>query len=323
MIISLIRKFLYACLSLFIVATLTFGLMKAIPGDPFQQEQALPTEIYEALRTHYGLNDPLPQQYFRYIKQLLTFDLGPSLIYKGKNVTTIIKETFPTSALLGAEALFLAIPLGFLLGTLAAFKQNRWQDSLVTLIAVVGISVPSFIVATFLQYIFGIELGILPIARWGSFSHTILPALSLAALPTAFIARMTRTKMIEELQQAYITTARAKGLPNHIVLFRHAMRNMITPLLSYLGPLTASIMTGSFIIEKIYSIPGLGYWFVTSVLNRDYPLIMGITVFYCALLLLAAYLVEVACLIIDPRLREPAKAKKGVLFPRKTIRTSK
>lgn len=302
MLTFVLRKVTFAFISLFVAATLTFFLMKSIPGDPFQQEQALPTEIYQALRTHYGLNDSLPQQYLRYLSQIATFNFGPSLIYKDLSITDIIKQSFPTSALLGAEALIIAIPLGLFFGLMAALKQNRWQDAFVATIAIIGISVPSFILATTLQYIFGIKLALLPIARWGSFSHTLLPALALAALPIAFIARMTRTKMVEEMQQPYIVTARAKGLPEHMIIFRHAFRNILAPMICYLGPLTASILTGSFIVEKIYSVPGLGYWFVTSVLNRDYPLIMGISIFYCALLLLTTILVDLACLLIDPRL---------------------
>lgn len=297
-----LQKLAYACLALLLVATLTFLLMKGIPGDPFQQEQALPTAIYEALRQHYGFNDPWPSQYLRYLKQLLTFDLGPSFIHQGRTVTSILKESLPISAALGAQALILAIPVGILLGTWAALKQNRWQDYLIMLLAVTGISMPSFILATILQYILAIKLELLPIARWGSFAQTILPTLSLAAVPMAFITRMVRAKMVEELQQDYIKTARAKGLPFTVIIFKHALRNTLIPVFSYLGQLTANILTGSFIIEKIFSIPGLGYWFVMSVLNRDYTLIMGITIFYCAILLAIMFIVDMICMAIDPRI---------------------
>lgn len=307
----ILRKFLYLILSIFTVMTLTFFLMKWIPGDPFQQEQALPTEIYQALRSHYGLNDSLFVQYIHYIQQLVFFDFGPSLIYKGQSVTKIIIDTFPISAVLGTTALLIAVPSGLLLGMIAAVRQNRWQDSLVASIAVIGVSVPSFVIATLLQYLFAIKLELLPIARWGSFSHIILPALSLAALPTAFIARMTRTKMIEEMKQGYVTTARSKGLSETTVVFSHVLRNILVPVLSYLGPLAASILTGSFIIEKIYGIPGLGYWFVTSVSNRDYPLIMGVTIFYCVILLLITFTVDMLTLYLDPRLAYAAKNNRG------------
>jgi oligopeptide transport system permease protein len=306
----MLRKLLYTCMALLIVTTLTFLLMKAAPGDPFQQEQALPTEIYQALRSHYGLNDHWLLQYGRHLRSLVTLDLGSSLIYKGSHVATIIKEGFPLSALLGGTALIFAIPMGICLGMLAALKQSQWPDALVMFCATVGISVPSYILATLLQYIFGIKLGIFPIARWGSFVHVILPALSLAAPPAAFIARMTRAKLINEFQQGYITTAFAKGLSQFRVLFSHALRNILVPILSYIGPLSANILTGSFIIEKIYSIPGLGYWFVSAVQNRDYPLIMGITFFYCVILLFSACAADFACLFIDPRLAATAKRQE-------------
>lgn len=308
----LLRKFFYACFSILMVLTLTFVLMKTIPGDPFQQEQALPKEIYEALRSHYGLNDPLIVQYVRYLKQLATFDFGPSLVYKGRNITQIIQESFPTSLLLGSSALAMAVPLGILLGIFAAGRQNRWQDSLITLVAVLGISIPSFVMATLLQYLLAIKLNLLPIARWGSWSHIILPALSLAALPIAFIARMTRAKMIEEMKQGYVITARSKGLSEGTIIRSHVFHNILPTILSYLGPLVAGILTGSFIIEKIYSIPGLGYWFVTSVSLRDYPMIMGITNFYCVLLLTMTFITEMLCFYLDPRLVHTATQTRRV-----------
>ncbi|MBA3815821.1 MAG: ABC transporter permease [Parachlamydiaceae bacterium] len=308
--ILVIQKLAYACITLLLVATLTFLLMKWIPGDPFQQEQALPTAIYEALREHYGFNDSLPSQYFHYLKQLVYFDLGPSFIHQGRSVASIIKESMPISAALGAQALLLAIPAGILLGTMAALKKNRWQDYLTMFVAVIGISMPSFILATLLQYILAIKLELLPIARWGSLAQTILPTLSLATLPIAFIARMVRTKMIEELRQDYIKTARAKGLSPLKIIFKHALRNTLIPVFSYLGQLTANILTGSFIVEKIFSIPGLGYWFVMSVLSRDYTLIMGITLFYSAVLLAIMFFVDIVCIILDPRIAHSIREGK-------------
>jgi oligopeptide transport system permease protein len=307
----LLRKLTYISISILIVLTLTFALMKMIPGDPFMQEQALPQEIYEALLVHYGLKDPLISQYMRYLGQLVSLDFGPSLIYKGREVSQIIRDSFPTSALLGASALMLAVPLGLLLGILAAARPHRWQDTLIAFIAVLGISIPSFVVATLLQYILAIKFSLFPIARWGSWAQIILPALSLAALPTAFIARMTRTKMIEEMKQGYVTIARAKGLSEWSIMLFHVFRNILPPILSYLGPLTAGILTGSFIIEKIYSIPGLGYWFVTSVSMRDYPMIMGMTNFYCIFLLAISFVVDLLCLYLDPRLIHTATQPRG------------
>lgn len=305
----LFSKFCYLLLTLFLIVTATFFLMKAIPGDPFAQEKAVPKEILEALYEHYGLNDPWYIQYGRYIKSILEWDLGPSFKYRGRTVNAIIQDGFPISALLGAEALLIAISAGVSLGTLAALKQNQWQDYLATTIAVFGVSVPSFILATLLQYIFALKLGWLPVARWGSFAQTILPAFSLAALPTAFIARLTRSSMLEVMQQDYIQTARSKGLPEAQVILRHGLRNGILPVVSYLGQLTVNVLVGSFIIEKIFGIPGLGQWFVTSVTNRDYTVIMGLTVFYSVILVLAIFIVDLLYAALDPRIAHPRKGR--------------
>jgi len=298
----LLKKGFILLFSLFLVATLTFFLMHAIPGDPFTQEQAIPEEILQAMYRHYGLDKPLFQQYLSFLKGLCTLDLGPSFKYEGRSVNAIIAEGFPISLSLGLEALFLAIGGGVLLGSLASFYYGKALDRTVMFVALLGISLPSFILATFLQYIFAIKLDLLPIARWGSFAHTILPAIALAALPAAFIARLTRSSMIEVLEQDYILMAKAKGLSQPKILIRHVLKNAILPIITYLGPLTASILTGSFIVEKIFAIPGLGQWFVMSVINRDYTVIMGTTVFYSALLMLSVFIVDTLYSAIDPRM---------------------
>lgn len=298
-------------LSLFVVVTLTFFLMHAIPGDPFVQEQAIPEEILKAMRNHYGLDEPLSVQYGRYLKGLLCGDLGPSFKYPGRMVSDIIKEGFPVSLLLGTEALLIAIIFGISMGAIASFKYLRWQDHLTMAFAVIGISVPSFILATFLQYIFSMKMDLLPIARWGSFSQTILPAFSLAALPMAFIARLTRAGMVEVMQQDYIQTARAKGLSSFHILIRHILRNALLPVVTYLGPLTAAILTGSFAVEKIFGIPGLGQWFVMCISNRDYTVIMGTTIFYSALLMLTVFLVDILYCFIDPRIKMGRNSEIG------------
>lgn len=289
--------------SLFVVATITFILMHIIPGDPFTDEKAIPEEIMQALNHHYGLDQPLYVQYGKYLKGIVTGDLGPSFKYEGRTVNDIIRSGFPVSLILGCEALLLALSMGILLGSFAALKKGRWQDHVLMIIGVLGISVPSFILATFLQYLFAMKLDLLPVARWGSFAQSILPACGLAALPTAFIARLTRSHMIEVLEQDYILTARAKGLTPYQILWRHALRNSLLPVMTYLGPLTATILTGSFIIEKIFGIPGLGQWFVLSVSNRDYTVIMGTTLFYSAFLILSIFFVDLLYTWIDPRIR--------------------
>ena len=306
----LVTKFIYIIMTLFVIITLTFFLMKAIPGDPFSEEKAIPKEILDALHRHYGLSDPWYIQYFRYVKSVVTWDLGPSFKYKGRTVNAIINDGFPVSAALGAEALFLSISVGTLLGTIAALHQNKWQDYLAMMITVCGISIPSFILASLLQYIFALKLGWFPVARWGSFSHSVLPAISLAALPTAFIARLVRSNMLEVLQLDYIKAAKAKGLAPIQIIVKHALRNAILPVISYLGPLTANILVGSFVVEKIFGIPGLGQWFVNSITNRDYTTIMGTTVFYSIILLSTIFIVDIVYGLIDPRIKAQELASK-------------
>lgn len=299
----LLKKIIILLVSLFMVATLTFALMQMIPGDPFTQEKAVPEEILKAMYRHYGLDQPWYVQYWRYIKGLATFDLGPSFKYQGRTVSEIIREGFPVSMTLGLEALLLSIFSGIGLGCIASLKHLKWQDHFTMVIAVLGISVPSFILATFLQYFFAMKLDLLPVARWGSFDHSILPAIALAALPTAFIARLTRSNMVEIMQQDYIQTAQSKGLNSFQIVFRHCLRNALLPIVTYLGPLTTAILTGSFAVEKIFGIPGLGQWFVMSITNRDYTVIMGTTVFYSAILMLSVFLVDVLYCFIDPRIQ--------------------
>ena len=299
----LIRKVLLLALSLYIVATLTFFLMQAAPGDPFLQEQAIPEEIMKSMYKHYGLDQPWYIQYGRYLKGLITWELGPSFKYEGRTVNDIIGEGFPVSLILGLEAIFISLSTGIVLGAFAAVRRGKWQDHLCMIVAVLGISVPNFIMATFLQYLFAMKLDLLPIARWGSFAQSILPAISLAALPTAFIARLTRSNMVEVLEQDYVQTARSKGLSEIKVVLRHVLKNSLLPVLTYLGPLSSAILTGSFIVEKIFGIPGLGGWFVTSITNRDYTVIMGVTVFYSALLMISVFLVDIVYTFVDPRIQ--------------------
>ncbi|MES2344684.1 MAG: ABC transporter permease [Chlamydiota bacterium] len=300
----LVRKTGIFLASLFLVASLTFFLMQAIPGDPFTQEQAIPEEILKAMYHHYGLDQPWYVQYGKYLKGLITGNLGPSFKYQGRSVNEIIMEGFPVSFALGSFALTLATFFGLTLGVIAGFRHQRWQDHTAMIAAVIGISVPSFILATFLQYIFAMKLDLLPVARWGSFSHAILPAMALAAMPTAFIARMTRASVVEVLQSDYILTAKAKGLGVIKIAFSHVLKNALLPVITYLGPLTASIITGSFAIEKIFGIPGLGQWYVVSIMNRDYTVIMGTTVFYSFLLMVCVFCVDLLYCVIDPRMKK-------------------
>lgn len=301
--VLLIKKLVGLILALYFVATGTFLIMKAIPGDPFSQEQAVPEEILLSMYAHYGLDQPLHTQYFRYMKGIVTFNFGPSFKYEGRSVSDVISAGFPISASLGLISLLFALTFGIIAGILGAIYRTRWQDKTLLLFILIGMSVPSFILSTFLQYFLALKMGLLPIARWGTFAHMILPALSLASFPTAFIARLTRNSAIEVLEQEYIKTAIAKGLPRRKILFSHVLKNSLLPVISYISSLSASILTGSFVIEKIYGIPGLGSWLVSSITNRDYTMIIGITTFYCVILLISVFCADLIYMLIDPRVR--------------------
>lgn len=303
----LARKCLGLFLSLFIIASLTFFLMKIIPGDPFSEEQALRRDMHENLKQYYGFDRPWIDQYGDYLYNLMHGRLGYSLKYPGRSVNEMIAEGFAISAWLGVQAFLMALIFGISLGSFAALKSNRWEDRLTLILTTVGVSIPSFILAALLQYALAIYFPLLPLARWGSFAQTILPSIALSAAPMAFITRLTRTGLQEVLKTDYIKMARAKGLPMQYWLPRHALRNALLPVLTYSGQLLANILVGSFVIEKIFSIPGLGHWFVTSVSNRDYPLIMGLTLFYSALLLGAVFLVDILYALWDPRIRITAQ----------------
>ncbi len=240
----------------------------------------------------------------RYLLAVGTWDFGPSFKYKNRTVNQIINESFPVSALLGLEALCIAISTGIFLGTLSALYQSKWQDYVATLIATLGISIPSFIMATLLQYLFAIKLGYFPVARWGSFMQTILPSLSLAALPAAFLTRMVKSNLLEVMKKDYVKSARARGISESKIIVNHALKNVLLPILPYFGQMSANILVGSFVIEKIFGIPGLGQWFVTSVIHRDYTVIIGITVFYGVILLSAVSLCDALYRSLDPRLEK-------------------
>ena len=301
---SIVGRIVSMLLVLWVIITVTFVLMHAIPGGPFTAEKALPEAVMKNIEARYRLNDPLPKQYVDYWANLLRGDLGPSFKYESRSVNEIIAEGFPVSAELGLVAVSLSVLIGIPAGMAGALYQNRWPDHLVMLLATVGISVPSFILATLLIFCFALWLRIFPAAMWGAPEYVILPALALAGMPTAFIARLTRSSMLEVLAQDYIRTARAKGIAPLTILWRHALKNALLPVVTYLGPMIAAIFTGSFVIESIFAIPGLGRHFVTSIYNRDYTVILGITVFYSALLVLMNFLVDLAYLWLDPRIKQ-------------------
>lgn len=290
-------------LTLWVIITITFVLMHAIPGDPFTREKALPESVQAALQEKFHLDKPLVVQYGYYLQGLAQGDLGPSMKYPGETVQGLISKGFPISMQLGLASIFIMLLIGVPAGIISALRQNKWQDYTAMFMATLGIAIPNFVLATLLMYVFGVKLGWLPTSRWVSWQSVIMPAIALAGYPTAYIARLTRSSFLEVIQQDYIRTARAKGLPERTVVYKHALKNALIPLVTYLGPLTAGVLTGSFVIEKIFAIPGLGQHFVMSIGNRDYTTILGVTIFYASFLIIMNLLVDVAYGFIDPRIK--------------------
>lgn len=299
----LARRFALSLLTLWVIITLTFVLMHAIPGDPFLSEARISPQAMENLRRFYGLDRPLWTQYVQYLANLARLDLGRSIKSEVRDINQMIADGLPVSATLGAEALAFAVIGGVTLGVLAALGHTRAPDHLSMGVAIIGISVPSFILATLLINVFAVRLGILPVATWGTWKHTVMPAVSLALAPLAYLARLTRSSMLEELGQDYVKAAMARGLSRPRVILGHALRNALLPVITVLGPLTAGILTGSFIIENIFGIPGIGKVFVLSISDRDYPLILSGAVVYSILLLAANFVVDAAYSVVDPRIR--------------------
>lgn len=298
-----ILKKIFTCLfSLLLIVSATFFLMKSLPGDPFVQVEILPPEVLEALYKHYGLDKPLLVQYLQYVRGIFTFDLGPSYVYQGRTVNQIIVDGFGTTAYLGLQAFFVSISLGMFLGALSTIKKNHWQETTILIATSIFLSVPNFVLASLLQYIFSMKLNLLPVARWESFAHTILPTITLATLPTAFITKLMRNSLSAVYEQDYIQTARAKGLGEKKIFFKHCLRNSLLPIIAYLSPLMAYLITGSFVCEKIFAIPGLGMWMIHSILARDYTVILGLAIFYSFILLLLQLVADIIYSLIDPRI---------------------
>ncbi|NKE07429.1 MULTISPECIES: oligopeptide ABC transporter permease [Mesobacillus] len=299
----LLKRVLYMFLTLFIIASLTFFLMKIIPGTPFASANKLSPAQMEIMKAKYGLDQPVPVQYAKYIGNLLQGDLGVSFQFNNRSVTDMIIGRLGPSAQLGAQAMILGTILGILLGIFAALRQNTWVDYSSTFIAVLGKSIPNFVFAGLLQYYVGVKLGWFPVLFWRGFEYTILPTIALSMLPIAIAARFMRTEMIEVLGSDYIMLAKAKGASFFEIAFKHALRNALIPLVTVLGPLAISLMTGSLVIEKIFAIPGLGEQFVASITLNDYPVIMGTTILFAALFVAIILVVDILYGIIDPRIR--------------------
>jgi oligopeptide transport system permease protein len=299
----LLRRVWYMLVTLFIIATFSFFLMKILPGSPLQAEDKLTEEQKEIILEKYGLNDPIPVQYAKYLGGLVKGDLGVSFKFDNTPVTQILVDRIGPSALLGFQALIVGSILGIFLGLMASIYRNSPIDFSSTIIAVIGTSIPSFVFAGLLQYVFAVKLGWFPVALWGTFEHTILPTIALAIHPLATAARFTRTEMVEVLHSNYIITARAKGVAESGIILKHGLRNALIPLITVLGPMAVGLMTGSMVIEQIFAIPGIGEQFVTSVMVNDYPTIMGTTLLFAFGFILIILIIDLLYGLIDPRIR--------------------
>ncbi|MDH5411632.1 MAG: oligopeptide ABC transporter permease OppB [Alphaproteobacteria bacterium] len=291
--------------TLLVIVTVAFFMMRIAPGGPFDKERSLPPEIEANIMHAYNLDKPLLEQYFDYVGNMLQGDFGPSFKFRDFTANDLIFGGFPTSLQLGSMALFLALLFGIGMGTMAALRQNSKIDYAVMALAMTGIAIPNFVMAPILTLVLGVYLSLLPVAGWGdgAFVNKILPVIGLALPQIAYISRLTRGSMVEVLNSNYIRTARAKGLRERIVVVRHALRGALLPVLSYLGPATANIVTGSVVIETIFDIPGIGRYFVQSALNRDYPVVMGTVVFYAVLIITLNLVVDLLYAWLDPKVR--------------------
>ncbi len=298
-----LKRLIVAIITILIIATITFIMMHSIPGGPFTREKPLPPNLVAALEEKYHFNDPLIKQYFDYMGGLVRFDLGPSFSKVGVTVNELISGGLPATAKIGLFAVILIIIGGIPLGILSALKQNKPIDYFVMFIATLGVTIPSFVIATLIIYVFSGLLHWLPSFGIDSWLGYVGPTVALAGYSLAFVSRLTRSSMLEVLRQDYIRTARANGITEFKVMAKHAMKNALIPVVTYIGPMIAAIMTGSFVIEKIFAIPGIGGYFVESISNRDYTTIMGITVFYAAFYVLMVLLVDIAYAFIDPRIK--------------------
>lgn len=296
-------KFLYMVLTLLALATATFFLMKIIPGNPFMGEKKLPPAIYANIMEKYGFDQPIWKQYLTYMGNLLQFDLGTSMKSAGRTVNEIIRNSFGNSAKLGIVTIIVSVITGIGLGVVSALYHRRVMDSITTIIAVLGVSIPSFVIGPLMQYFFGVKLGWFDVSGLNDPLDYVMPTIALGALPIAFIARLTRSNMIEVMNSDFIKTAKSKGLSKTVIVYRHALRNAILPVVTYMGPMTANIITGSVVVEQIFGIAGIGKYFVESVNNRDYTMIMGITLFYAVILMACRFLTDIAYAVIDPRIK--------------------
>ncbi len=302
----ILKRLVISIITILVLITVVFILVRLMPGDPFTNDKMTP-EIKANMEKYYGFDKPLSVQYFTYLKNILKGDFGYSLKYVNQSVNKIIGESFPYSFDLGMRALSISISFGLVLGIIAALYRGKVLDYGCVLIAIVGTSVPDFIIGALLQYFFGIRWGLLPVAQYQGIKYTILPSIALGFYTLAMVSRLMRASMLEVVQQDYIKTAKSKGISKFRITYKHQVRNAIMPVVTVLGPTIASVLTGTFVIESIYAIPGMGKYYVQSVQNLDYSLVLGMTVFYGVFLVLANMIVDILYGIIDPRIRIAGK----------------
>lgn len=299
----IVKRIVMSIITLFLIILLTFILMHAVPGGPFTSDKQVSKAVMDALNEKYKLNDPLWKQFLDYLMGLLRFDLGPSFKYHGKTVNDFITNGFPYSGRLGLITLCFVLLASIPMGIIAALRSGKWQDMLLMTLATIGVTIPSFVIATMLNYIFSFKLGWTPLYGVEKWQGYILPTIAMGGYSVSFLARLMRSSLLDVMGQDYIRTARAKGISETRVIFKHALRNALIPVVTVLGPTVAGLLTGSFVIEKIFAIPGMGGYFVNSVTQRDYTTIMGMTVFYAAFLIAMVFLVDLFYCLIDPRIK--------------------
>lgn len=299
-----VKRLLIGCLTLFILATLTFFGMKAMPGNPFAQDnKALSPEAYAALEKKYGLDKPVSEQYVIYLTNALHGDFGESITKKGQMVADIIVKRAPVTAKLGTVAFVVAVATGLTLGIVSALTKKRWVNSAITTFATLGVSIPGFLFAMIIMYIFGVKLRLLPVMELLTWKHYIMPALALSLSPISMITRLTRSSLKDVMNKDYITLARSKGTKELMVILKHGLRNAMLPVVTYCGPMFASLVTGSVVIEKLFTIPGIGAEFTNSIINRDYTLVMGLTLLFGGIVIVMNIVSDIAAAMIDPRIK--------------------
>ncbi|MBA4686691.1 MAG: ABC transporter permease [Candidatus Galacturonibacter soehngenii] len=298
-----IKRIFMALVTIWAVATITFFLMNMVPGGPFLSEKAISPQAQAALEAKYGLDKPLYEQYVTYLKDASHGDFGDSLKQRGRSVMGIILTKFPVSAKVGGVAILVSLCIGIPLGCIAALNRGKVLDNLISVIATGGIAIPSFVICTLLMYFFGVRLKVFPTFGLSSWKHYVMPVISLSLYPMAYIMRLMRSAMLDVLGQDYMRTARAKGVNQFKSVFKHALRNAILPVITYVGPMTAYTLVGSFIVEKIFTIPGLGSEFIGSITSRDYTLIMGTTIFLATIMVIMNVIVDIVYKLVDPRIK--------------------